>query len=203
MAVTTEQHRTTESYPPTVLEFRSLRLRCQLGSDSKESTCNAGELGQISGLGRSPGGGHGNPLQYSCLEDPMDRGAWRATDHRVAKSRTRLKCLSTQAHSSTLNSPQHGYWCCRHSPGCFLATRGVGAPFWWDIHMFSLGIHVCSGLSLGWPLGRKEGTGLCGSVTTLPEKRKGLFTYRLSWNSPLELQKMLSLGQGLNERVQR
>ena len=117
----------------------------------------------------------------------MDRGAWRATDHRVAKSRTRLKRLSTQAHSSTLNSPQHGYWCCRHSPGCFLATRGVGAPSWWDIHMFSLGIHVCSGLSLGWPLGRKEGTGLCGSVTTLPEKRKGLFTYRLSWNSPLEL----------------
>ena len=154
MAVTTEQHRTTESYPPAVLEFRSLRLRCQLGSDSKESTCNAGELGQISGLGRSPGGGHGNPLQYSCLEDPMDRGAWRATDHRVAKSRPRLKRLSTQAHSSTLNSPQHGYWCCRHSPGCFLATRGVGAPSWWDIHMFSLGIHVCSGLSLGWPLGK-------------------------------------------------
>ena len=41
-------------------------------------TCNAGDLGSITGLGRSPGGGHGNPLQYSCLENPMDRGAWQA-----------------------------------------------------------------------------------------------------------------------------
>ena len=45
-------------------------------SDSKESTCNAGDLGMIPGLGRSPGGGHGNPLQYSCLENLMDRGTW-------------------------------------------------------------------------------------------------------------------------------
>ena len=44
------------------------------GSDGKESTCNAGDLGLIPGLGRSPGGGHGNPLQYACLENPMDRG---------------------------------------------------------------------------------------------------------------------------------
>ena len=42
----------------------------------KESTCNAGDLGSIPGLGRSLGGGHGNPLQYSCLENAMDRGAW-------------------------------------------------------------------------------------------------------------------------------
>ena len=42
--------------------------------------------GSIPGLGRSPGGGHGNPLQYSCLEDPMDRGAWRSTVHWVAKN---------------------------------------------------------------------------------------------------------------------
>ena len=46
------------------------------GSDGKESACNAGNLGSILGLGRSPGGGHGNALQYSCLENPMDRGAW-------------------------------------------------------------------------------------------------------------------------------
>ena len=46
------------------------------GSDGKESTCNAGNLGSIPGLGRSPGGGHGNPLQYSCLENPMDREAY-------------------------------------------------------------------------------------------------------------------------------
>ena len=58
------------------------------GSDGKESTCNAGDLGSIPGLRRSPGGGHGNPLQYSCLENPMDRAAWRATAHGVAKSQT-------------------------------------------------------------------------------------------------------------------
>ena len=49
------------------------------------------DLGSIPGLGRSPGGGHGNPLQYSCLENPMDRGAWWAMVHGVTKSRTRLK----------------------------------------------------------------------------------------------------------------
>ena len=46
------------------------------GSDNKESASNAGDLGSIPGLGRSPGGGNGNPLQYSCLENSMDRGAW-------------------------------------------------------------------------------------------------------------------------------
>ncbi|CAI9157067.1 unnamed protein product [Rangifer tarandus platyrhynchus] len=46
------------------------------GSDSKASACNAGDLGLIPGLGRSPGKGNGNPLQYSCLENPMDGGAW-------------------------------------------------------------------------------------------------------------------------------
>ena len=55
------------------------------GSDDKESTCNAGDLGSIPRLGRSPGGGHGNPLQYSFLENLMDRGAWQATVHGVAK----------------------------------------------------------------------------------------------------------------------
>ena len=58
------------------------------GSDSKESTCNLGDLDLISGLGRSPGEGLGNPLLYSCLENPMDRGAWKATVHGVAKSQT-------------------------------------------------------------------------------------------------------------------
>ena len=60
------------------------------GSDSKECACKVGNLGLIPGSGRSPGGGHGNPLQYSCLENPMDGGAWRAPVHRVAKSQTRL-----------------------------------------------------------------------------------------------------------------
>ena len=57
-------------------------------SAGEESACNAGDLGLIPGLGRSPGGGHGNPLQYPCLENFMDRGAWQATVHGVAKSRT-------------------------------------------------------------------------------------------------------------------
>ena len=63
------------------------------GSDGKEYACNAGDTkvtGLIPGSGRSPGGGNVNPLQYSCLGNPMDRGAWQATVHRVPKSRTRL-----------------------------------------------------------------------------------------------------------------
>ena len=60
------------------------------GSEAKASASNAGDLGSIPGLGRSPGEGNGNPLQYSCLENPMDGGALWATVHRVVKSRTRL-----------------------------------------------------------------------------------------------------------------
>ena len=66
----------------------------------KNLPTNAGDIrdvGSIPGSGRSPGKGNGNPLQYSCLENPMDRGAWWATVHGVAKSWTRLKQLSTHA----------------------------------------------------------------------------------------------------------
>ena len=55
------------------------------GSVGKDSACNAGDLGSIPGLGRFPGEGNGNPLQYSCLENPMDRGAWQAIVHRVTR----------------------------------------------------------------------------------------------------------------------
>ena len=58
------------------------------GSDREESAYNAGDLSLIPGSGRSPGEGNGNSLQYSCLENPMDRGDWQATIHGVAKSRT-------------------------------------------------------------------------------------------------------------------
>ena len=58
------------------------------GSAGKESACNAGDPGSIPGLGRSPGEGNGNPLQDSCLENPMDRGDWQATVHGAAKGRT-------------------------------------------------------------------------------------------------------------------
>ena len=64
---------------PTVLGFPG-------GSDVREFTCNAGDLGSIPGLGRSPGEGSGYPLQYSGLENPMDRGTWWAAVHRVAES---------------------------------------------------------------------------------------------------------------------
>ena len=60
------------------------------GSDGKTSAYNAGDPGSIPGSGRSPGEGNGNPLQYSCLENPMDGGARQATVHGVAKNRTRL-----------------------------------------------------------------------------------------------------------------
>ena len=60
------------------------------GSVGKESACNAGEPSSIPGLGRSPGEGNGNPLQYSCLGNPMDRGALWATVHRVTQSHTGL-----------------------------------------------------------------------------------------------------------------
>ena len=69
------------------------------GSEGKASACNAGDLGSIPGSESFPGGGNGNPLQYSCLQNPMDRGAWRATVHGVAESRTRL---SDFTHSLTL-----------------------------------------------------------------------------------------------------
>ena len=61
------------------------------GTGGKEFAYNAGESGSIPGLGRSPGGGHGNPLQYSCLENPKDTAAWWATVHGVTKSQTQTQ----------------------------------------------------------------------------------------------------------------
>ena len=61
-----------------------------VGSNGKESACNPGDLGSIPGLGRSPREGNGNPLQYSCLENSMNRGAWWAIAHGVTKSWAQL-----------------------------------------------------------------------------------------------------------------
>ena len=69
----------------------------------KESLCNTGDMCLIPGLGRSPGGGYSNLLQYSCLENPMDRGIWQATVHGVPESQTQLKRL--RLHAGTC----HGY----------------------------------------------------------------------------------------------
>ena len=65
------------------------------GSDSKEFACNMGDLGSIPGLGRSPEEGNGYPLQHSCLENPMDRGAWLATVHGVTRSQKGLSNFVT------------------------------------------------------------------------------------------------------------
>ena len=69
------------------------------GSCGKESACNVGDLGSILGVGTFPGEGNGNPLQYSCLENPIDRGAWKFTVHGVVKSRTRLSNFTLPYHS--------------------------------------------------------------------------------------------------------
>ena len=83
------------------------------GSEGKVSAYDVGDLGQIPGLGRSSGEGNGNPLQYSCLENPMDREAWQATVHGVAKSRTRLSDFTSLhqeavSHDNTYSS-HHSY----------------------------------------------------------------------------------------------
>ena len=83
----------------------------------KNPSANAGDMrdaGSIPGSGRSPGGGHGNPLQYSCLENPMDRGAWWATVHGVEKSQTRQKQLSMHAR----------FWL-QNLELCFLSLPGI------------------------------------------------------------------------------
>ena len=76
------------------------------GLDNKEPACNAGDLGSIPGLGRAPGEGNGNPLQYSCLENSMDGGAWQATVHGVAKSQTRLSDFTFTFSISLKSSPR-------------------------------------------------------------------------------------------------
>ena len=73
------------------------------GSDGKESACNAGDPGSIPGWEDSPGEGHGKPLQYSCLENPMDRGDYQATVHRVTQNQIRLKQISTHRKINILN----------------------------------------------------------------------------------------------------
>ena len=73
------------------------------GSAVKNLPANAGDVRPIPGLGRSPGEGNSKPLQYSCLGNPMDRGAWQVTVHGVAKIQTQLKQLSMHAHMWSLS----------------------------------------------------------------------------------------------------
>ena len=79
----------------------------QVALEVKNLPANVGDIGDmglIFELGRFPGGGNGNPLQYSCLENPMDRGAWQATVHRVANSQTRLKQLSSHRYKHSTDA---------------------------------------------------------------------------------------------------
>ena len=75
------------------------------GSDGKDSVCSEGDLGSIPGSGRSPEEGNGNPLQYSCLENPTDRGAWWAAVHGVTKSQTRLSMHTLRGSMALLTGP--------------------------------------------------------------------------------------------------
>ena len=84
---------------PPIIKILLMSLGFPGGSEVKASACNARDLGSIPGLGRSPGEGNGNPLQYSCLENPTDREACWATVHGVAKSQTRLRGFTS------LNAP--------------------------------------------------------------------------------------------------
>ena len=83
------------------------------GLSGKESTCNAGDtedMGLIPRSGRSPGGRHDNPLQYSCLGSPMARGAWQATDHGVAKSWTQLSTYMQKNHTHREDPTCYAAW---------------------------------------------------------------------------------------------
>ena len=94
----------------------------------KNVSANAGdarEIGLIPGLGRSPGGGHGNPLQYSCLENPMDRGAWQAAVHGVAKSQTQLSDFTFHFSFSCIGEGNGNPLQC----SCLENPRDRGA--WW------------------------------------------------------------------------
>ena len=129
------QHQTYSLFDLQLI-FSSGLLRWLSG---KESACRAGDPGSNPGSGRSPGGGNSKSLQYSCLKNPMDRGAWWATVHGVAESQTRLKLLSTAASSkvhlfpflggqfSELSWVQSGHCVVNFSTWCFsIAKTALG-----------------------------------------------------------------------------
>ena len=103
------------------------------GSEAKASACNAGDLGSIPGSGRSSGEGNGNPLQYSCLENPMDRGAWWATVHGVAKSQTRLSDF-TSLHFKHSISDSCSLPCCYYCYQYLLRGVSISTKYSGFIH---------------------------------------------------------------------
>ena len=97
----------------------------------KESTCNAGETGLIPGSGRSPGEGHGNPFQYSCLENPMNRGAWWARVHGSQRVEYNLVTKQREKYAVYKEEPEWGRWseghraqmCCPGEPVMWSAAQ--------------------------------------------------------------------------------
>ena len=100
------------------------------GSDGKESACNSGDPSLIPGLGRSPGEWNGYPLQYSCLGNPMDRGAWGAPVLRVAKSQAQLKQHSPIAPACLVPSLSPTFRLYKITPGCSCFSVNNYWIFW-------------------------------------------------------------------------
>ena len=170
------------------------------GSDGKASACNVGGPGSIPGSGRSPGEGNGNPLQHSCLENPMNRGAWQAIVYGVAKSQTRLsdftslhfiyhnrhmlKVHGLHSLESSNSEPSFSkFWCCSNQ----LGARVPSSPL--PIRNGQSGKQVfpsnsiskASACSIGdWvqSLGREDllekGMAIHSSILVHPPKKKGL-----------------------------
>ena len=102
------------------------------GSDDKESACSAGDMDSIPGSGISFREGNGNLLQYSCQNNPMDRGVWRAAVHGVAKSQTWLKQLSmyTECEAKWKKGFKPDYWCCTHFSSVWFSCSVMSDSFW-------------------------------------------------------------------------
>ena len=101
---------------------------CQVVLVVKNPLASAGNLrnmGSIPGSGRPPGGGHGNPLQYSCLENPMDRGAWRATVHRAGHG------WSDLAYIHRTRAALFRFWCAYQLPGILIKAEILILCIWW------------------------------------------------------------------------
>ena len=153
-------------------------------SDSLESACNAEDVGSIPCSERSPGEGNSNSLQYSCLENSMERGAWQATVHGVAKSQTRLRDLTTTAMEVIRNSLLLGtplQYSCLENPmdgGAWLAAvHGVEKSqtrlndFTFSFHFHALEKEMATHSSvLAW---RIPGTGEPGGALSLGSHRVG------------------------------
>ena len=118
------------------------------GSVVKNPPANVGDTGSVPGSGRSPGGGHSNPLQYSCLENPMDRGAWWATVHEVTESQTQMSdwaqaqaCFSQlmKFHLSEYSFPHFSYilksiWNYKNCiPNTWPPINCAVSPVWWNV----------------------------------------------------------------------